>query len=208
MQRSLQTRCTIAMVRALAVVIMLTVALAVGASHAQEPPVTYTEGGGGKNVVTVTNHRDGSTQIRGAIQLNRIPGPDVAPSNAATSWNVCTGCESLSVALQINLISRDAAQITPENSAVAVNFGCDGCLAMAWAVQYVVQVDDPTQVPPDVQALITELRRELTATASEGVSVCQAVPRLNAVILQFAALAQSLYDQQFDATPNLVTCPL
>src|SRR5437588_7318951 len=96
-----------------------------GQAHAQSGPVAYTEtGGGGNNVVIVQNRQNDATQMRGAIQLNHIPGPSVAPANTATSFASCTACESLAVALQIDLISRTARQITPANVAVAITAGC------------------------------------------------------------------------------------
>src|SRR5689334_19016047 len=72
-----------------------------GAAFAQ-----YNGGGGGKNIVTQINRTDNRLRIKGNIQLNRIPGPNVEPINLAFAGSSCTGCQTYAVALQINLISR------------------------------------------------------------------------------------------------------
>src|SRR5215213_8622875 len=104
--------------------------LGTGSTHAQQLP----SGGGGKNVVVVNNYQNGGTQIQGHVHLNRIPGPFAAPANIAIATSSCTQCQSLAVALQINVISKTAQFIGPENVAVASNVGCSECVTMAWAV--------------------------------------------------------------------------
>jgi hypothetical protein len=176
------------------------------------------QGGGAKNVVVLQNRVDGRLTTRSQVQLNRIPGPTAGPVNLASGESSCTDCQSLAVALQIDLISRTARSITPENAATAVNSGCMRCYTVARALQYVIQVDDPTQVPPEVTQLIQAMNRELTAIqADPTLSLDQAEARINAVLAQFVDLAQSLNDQRdaqadaagptpaVDATPTTVT---
>jgi hypothetical protein len=175
--------------------------LGTGSTHAQQLPF----GGGGKNVVVVVNDRDGGTQIQGRVHLNRIPGPLAVPSNIAMATSSCTRCESLAVALQINVIARSAQIIAPENVAVASNAGCSECVTMAWAVMYAVTVDDPTKdLPPNIQASIAALQQQL-ARASSAPSICDAAVQINAVLAQFSALATKI-DSKLNGAPNPIPC--
>jgi hypothetical protein len=177
--------------------------------------VAYTEnagGGGAKNIVRLVNKQDSRLRIKGNIQLNRIPGPTAAPGNVAFSYGSCSDCQTLTVALQINLISRSASVVTPENGAVALNYQCTRCLTAAWALQYVISVDDPTQVPPDVSELIKAMDRELNALhADNTVTLEQAMSRIEAIIAQFTTLADSLKEQRSErsdtTTPGATELP-
>jgi hypothetical protein len=166
--------------------------------------VAYREnagGGGSRNIVRLINKQDGRLRIKGNIELNRIPGPNVAPVNNAFAFGSCSDCQTLSVALQINLISRSATTVTPENAAVALNYECTRCTTGAWALQYVISVDDPTQVPPDVGRLVKEMDRELRALHSDrSVTLQEATQRIDAIIAQFTTLAESLRQQRVERT--------
>lgn len=154
---------------------------------------TLSGGGGAKNVVLLRNYQDRQTQVAGSVQLNRVPGPSAAPLNLAQAYGSCTDCQTLAVALQIDLIARDATFISPENAAVAENYGCTRCYTVAHAIQYVFQVDDPTYVPPDVAALARDLDQELTALqTTQGVTVAEAEARIEAVVARFGQLAWGL----------------
>ena len=168
-----------------------------GPAGAAGPAVaqTLSGGGGAKNVVLLRNYQDRQTQVAGSVQLNRVPGPSAAPLNLAQAYGSCADCQTLAVALQIDLIARDATYITPENAAVVENYGCTRCYTVAHAIQYVFQVDDPTYVPPDVAALARELDLELTALqATQGITVAEAEARIEAVEARFGELAWGLRD--------------
>ncbi len=175
-------------------------------------------GGGGRNLVQVKNKTDGRLRIRGNIQLNRIRGERVQPENVAIAYNqACVDCQSIAVALQVNLISRSASYVAPQNLAVALNEGdeqqrCVRCTAVARAIQYVYSVDDSTEVPEDARALIWELDRELRRIHSDrDVKLPEAEARVNAVIARFRTVAQLILeyrdekvtpeDDQPDVTP-------
>jgi hypothetical protein len=166
--------------------------------------VGYSEsagGGGGCNRVTVNNRTDGRLRVKAEIKLNRIPGPTVGPVNQAVAYGSCTDCQTLSVAMQINLISRTARSVTPENTAVAINVGCVGCRTAAIALQYVISVDDPNHVPQEVRDLIKAMDRQLNAVANDpNATLDDAVAGVDAVIGQFRELASSLDDQRDEAT--------
>jgi hypothetical protein len=164
---------------------------------------TSAGGGGGKNIIQVVNKKDDSMRLRGHVRLNRIPGPNVSPANVAVAFGQCTGCSTFAVALQIDLISKTASQITPQNSAVAVNAGCNGCTTVADAYQYVIQVDDPVHdTPDDVNKLVNQMNKELDAIQKDPTvtTPAQAEVRVEAVIGQFQSLAMSLTKQRSATT--------
>jgi hypothetical protein len=169
----------------------------------QDDGITQDEGGGGgaRNLVQIQNRTDGRLRVRGNIQLNRILAPSVEPVNLALALGSCTDCQTFAVALQLDLISRTASQIAPQNAAVAVNVDCTRCVTVARAFQYVYQVDDPTQVPGETSELIRAMDHELQAIHSDGnVTLSDAEARINAVIAQFTTLAESLDDKRAEET--------
>ena len=168
-------------------------------------------GGGGKNIVRVTNQQDGNLKIDGKVQLNRIPESNAAPVDLASAYSSCANCETLAVALQINLISKSAQYVHPQNAAVAVNYRCTNCHTIAYAWQYNLSVDDPTAVPADVNRLMAQWRAELASIKTSSTSLSEAISRMNQIIGQFQSLAGYLdtkQDQTTDATsPNATPAP-
>lgn len=172
-------------------------------SEASDEPVVKEGGGGGgaKNVVHVRNRSDGRLRVRGRIQLNRIPGPNVEPVNLALAYGSCTGCQTYAVALQIDLISRTADRVAPQNAAVAVNYECTDCKTVATAIQYVISVDDPTEVPHDVRELIRDMEMELRVLSKDkSISVTEAEARINLVVGRFQRLAEGLRQERDEKT--------
>lgn len=157
--------------------------------------------GGRTNQVRVVNRVDDRLRIKANIQLNRITGETVSPVNIAYAEATCTDCQTIAVALQINLVEHGASTVTPENYAIAINQECTRCETEAIALQYVYSVDDPREVPRDVRALIREMERELkTIARDETISYDEALERIDAVVTDFSGLADSLKDDRDEAT--------
>ncbi|MGI8688451.1 MAG: hypothetical protein ACR2M3_07710 [Thermomicrobiales bacterium] len=162
--------------------------------------IQYEEHGNGrddKNIVKVQNKTDNRLRVRGKIQLNHIPGADAQPENDAEAYSSCTDCSTFAVALQVDLISKTATTIAPKNVAIALNVQCSHCTTVAKAIQYVVQVDDPSQTPDNVKDLIGQMQQQLNAAAHDkDETVADAEAKIDAVIAQFNVLGQSLYTQR------------
>ncbi len=181
----------------------------------EEDGVSYNEnsgGGGGKNNIRIVNRKDNRLRVKGRVQLNQIPGQNVAPVNLAYAYASCTDCQTFAVALQINLISRNASKVTPENAAIAVNYECTRCYTVARAYQYVYSVDDPMQVPEEVTELIKELNKELKSIHQDkNIALADAEARINSVISRFAALASSLKESRDEersaSSPDVTPIP-
>jgi putative peptide zinc metalloprotease protein len=162
-------------------------------------------GGGGKNIVIVQNRVDSTMRARGGIQLNHIHSATVAPANIADAYSSCTGCGSLAVALQINLVSSSATDFTPQNAASAVNYQCTHCVTIAVAYQYTFRVTDPDQVPPRINQLIAAMRQRLNAATNDpNEPVSQMESEVSAVINDFSDLAYALQQrvQESDAATD------
>lgn len=181
------------------------------ASPSGSPDVTSEQpasGGGARNIVQYQNRQDGRLGVRGNVQLNRAPGPNVQPVNAAISIGMCADCQTFTVALQINLISRTANIVSPQNTAVAANVGCLRCITVARAIQYTISVDDPTQVPADAQQLVRDMDAELRAIANDRtISARDANARITALIGRFTTLAQDLRDAADEETAQDTPTP-
>jgi hypothetical protein len=157
-------------------------------------------GGGADNIVLLDNHVNGGLTTRGMVQVNQIPGPTVAPVNCALATSTCIGCQTLSVALQIDLISRTASFVGPRNIARAQNVGCQGCQTFARSLQYVIQVDDPTSMQPEISRLAQAMNDQLRAVQTDrSLTLAQAMAQIDGVLAQFQDLAASLDDQHSQA---------
>jgi hypothetical protein len=154
--------------------------------------------GNGRNEVVLHNCTDNRLRVRAAIQLNTIPGHVVMPLNEAYAEGSCMHCQTLAVALQIDLYSAEhATDVEPQNFAVAINTRCTGCVTVARAIQYAQGVDDPDDVSEDISDTVNALDNELTAIQSDpSLTLPEAESRLNSVIARFTALGGSLGDQR------------
>src|SRR2546429_2816290 len=156
--------------------------------------------GGGNSVVKVINHADSHFRMDGKVKLNQIPGPNAGPKNEAFAYSSCTDCQTMAVALEINLISTRARNIQPLNEAVAVNYLCTRCVTYARAIQYDIQVDDPQQVRSDVRELMRQMDAAIHHIKTSHETFLQALAEVNGVIGEFNHLGIYLTDKQLTAT--------
>lgn len=149
--------------------------------------------GGSRNVVVVKSGADAGYRGRANLQLGIVCGDHVAPVNLAYAEASCTDCETLAIALQLHLYRRGAPMVAPQNAAVAINIECTRCITVAVAIQYVIPIDHPAQVPAEVFALARELRNELRDVMSQRrLHISERVARINAVLIRFQELGASL----------------
>ena len=113
------------------------------------------------NIVQVHNHVDSSFKSEGKDQLNSIQGPNVGPKNEALAYSSCTNCDTLALAVQLDLTSLSPRNVQPFNYAKAENYGSTNAVTCAIAVQVVLEVPDPTAIPSDVRKEDAQLHSEL-----------------------------------------------
>jgi putative peptide zinc metalloprotease protein len=178
-----------------------------GPSFSVDPNLIGDVGGGGgpRNLVKVQNLQDYQLRVDGHVQLGRLPGPEAAPVNVAEGFSSCTGCQTLAVALQVDLITADSRVAMPRNMAFAVNYQCTDCRTIALALQYVLTVEDPTQVPDQANQLMAEMRQELSQlNGDQDLTLPEAEGRVIDVVNQFQDLSIYL-DQQRDESTEPTT---
>jgi putative peptide zinc metalloprotease protein len=155
-----------------------------------------------KNVVSIVNKTAGRLKIVSRIQLNRIHGDVVTPVNAAVAVGQnCTGCQTIAVALQLDLYVQGAHNVSPENYAIALNVQCTQCITISHAIQFALPVTDPeddvndSAQAKDAKKLLHDMQKELDAIAQDrSVTVDQAEQRVEAVLAEFRDLANSMRD--------------
>jgi hypothetical protein len=154
--------------------------------------------GNGRNEVILHNCTNDQLRVRASIQLNTIPGRVVKPLNVAYAEGSCVSCQTLSVALQVNLYSGERGRdVEPENVALALNTGCSDCFTVARAIQYNEPVDEPQDVPDDVARTVDRLDDELRSIQRDpDITLSDAEARLNAVLASFSELRGSLGQQR------------
>ena len=154
--------------------------------------------GNGRNLMVIHNCTDSQLRVRANIQVNTIPGRRVEPLNEAYAEGTCTSCQTLAIALQINLYSAErATTVAPQNYAFAINTSCTGCLTVSRAIQYNQPVDDPHNVPDDVADTVNQLEAELNSVQQDpDIALPDAEARLNDVLQRFVALGGTLGDQR------------
>lgn len=147
-------------------------------------------GGGGKNVVKLTNRVDGRLRMRGNAQLSRIHSPTVGPVNLAYALSSCRYCSTFAVAIQIAAYRQGAPRVTPQNAAIALNVGCSHCVTVALAYQYAIGLDDPDALPDRVEALVRRMDRELRGIQadSDHLTPAEVETRLDGVVAEYQDL--------------------
>jgi len=171
------------------------------ADIAPAPAAGTTANAGPKNIVQVQNSTDGQLIVRSRMQLGRVPAPQVGPVNIAEAVNTCSqGCDTLAVALQINMVNSDAAVFTPQNAAVAVNAACTGCHAVALAIQYNIGSEDPIRVQPEVDRFVASMKQELAHIDSSATSLSDAENEVEGVLAQYQDLVVYLSVQRNEST--------
>jgi putative peptide zinc metalloprotease protein len=168
--------------------------------------------GGPRNQVRLENREDGRFKARASIRMHRLTTDDVNPVNIAFAQATCTDCQTVAVAVQVVIYKRGAHSVSPQNVAVAANVGCTRCVTIARAIQWVIPVDDPKDVPRDVDALVRDMDKELRFLASirtiDQITSDEALNRIQKVLDQYAQLQQYMLDMiQKQTADNATPAP-
>jgi len=144
------------------VLIPATAAFARGEPTGNSPTFTASAlGGATVNTSVSVNDQGGSSVFHLSFQIARLSGPNVDVSNVAVALNDCSDCQSVAIAVQIDLISPVPAVLTASNTAVAANVDCELCNTLAEAFQYVVATPEPLRLTPTGRREIHWIERAL-----------------------------------------------
>jgi hypothetical protein len=113
------------------------------------------------NSAVSVNQTDGGSVFHLSFQIARATGEDVAVSNVAVALSECTSCQTVAIALQIDLISPVPAVLTATNTAIAANQDCVLCSTLAFAFQYVVATPDPVTLTERGKREVRRIERRL-----------------------------------------------
>ena len=154
--------------------------------------------GAPRNEVRIENTEDLRFKARASIKMQRIKGDDVGPVNLAFAQGKCTDCQTIAVAVQVVLYQRGAHNVHPQNIALAANVGCTRCITVARAIQFVIPVGDPKEVPDNVGRLVKDMDKELRFLASvktwDQITSDEALTRIQKVLDQYVEPKQYLLD--------------
>jgi hypothetical protein len=167
----------------------------------------HTASGAPQNVVEVLNKSPKKLNMRASVQLNRIKSDSVTPLNAAIAVGQdCVGCQTIAVALQLDLYQQGAHVVAPENYAIALNLNCTSCVTISHAIQYAIPVADPEQdgqqgdqqgshQDADARRLLQRMQKELDDIAkTKDITADQAETRIRGVLAEFRSLASVMLE--------------
>jgi hypothetical protein len=80
----------------------------------------------------------------------------------------CTGCRTVTVALQAVIIEANPTTIAPQNAAVAVNENCQSCLTFAYAHQYVFSPHHPVILDGESNSQLQMIQSYIDHEANSG----------------------------------------
>jgi len=154
-----------------------------------EPSASGSSGSGGAgddNTAVAVNTRDGSEVYAVRLKVVVARGETVDATNAAVAAASCNDCQTVAIALEGVLVTGDAEVVAPENVAIAINSGCDGCATLAYAYQNVQTTDGMVRLTGEGRKRIAELRRELNGLRNAGLDIAQIRDRVSVIAAAFA----------------------
>lgn len=154
-------------------------------------PAPESGGNGGDNTAVAVNTRDGSEVYAIRLKVVTVQSDVVDPQNAAVAAASCTDCTTVAIALEGVLITGDAEVVAPENIALAINSGCDGCQTLAYAYQNVQTTAGKVRLTGAGRKRIAELRQELNALRGSGLPIAEVKAVVDRVAREFAQVLRT-----------------
>jgi putative peptide zinc metalloprotease protein len=88
------------------------------------------------------NRTDGAAVLHASVEYSRA-GKTVDQINYARADASCLDCQTVAVAFQLVVVTKDPQKFAPRNRADAANVLCAGCLTWATAKQVIVATGGP-----------------------------------------------------------------
>jgi hypothetical protein len=181
-------------------VVALTLCLAVGFTGTAGADT----GGGANNVVLAQNTLDGHFFSRSGVMVAYNPSDTVANANLAVAKSTdCTGCHTVSVAMQVVIVENPSpSDYRPANAAAATNGNCQSCRTYAFAYQYVIQPGSMVTLSFSAQQQIADLRLRVRDAAATDAPYTELKPVLDGLCNRLAAVVAT--DLGMGAAPPCV----
>lgn len=152
-------------------------------------PAVPASAGGADNVVVAQNTTDGNAFARSGVMVAYNPSDSVTNANLAiANGHDCTGCRTVSVAMQVVIVESYPSDYEPQNAASAANGGCDGCQTYAFAYQYVIQPATMVNLSGDAQQGIAQIRQEVSDVAQSGADYADMQAQLDGLCNDLAGI--------------------
>jgi hypothetical protein len=154
-------------------------------------PATTAAAGTRDNVAIAITDARHPVDVDVSFQITHDHGPVANATNlASATGSNCTGCRTIAVAIQIDLVSGVVSTVNAQNVSLAENFKCVLCQTLADAHQFIVAPGgEDVDLTGEGRAELEALRRELIAEvhSSDPIPELQAdvdaiVPRIDAVL--------------------------
>ena len=143
------------------------------------------------NVAVARNRSDGAALVEASMQYSKA-GKTVDQINYARADASCIDCQTVAVAFQLVLATKDWRTFAPRNRADSANVLCEACLTWASAKQVIVATGGPATLSRTGQArmLALEARVEALEPDLPGMSLEALQAELDAAYGEFLAIAQ------------------
>ena len=155
-------------VRLVALIVIVTAALALASAATLGPATAAAQG---DQAAVAVNTKDDSSLFRFAFSVRRVMGDVVDQSNAAVAYASCEECQTVAIAIQVVLVMGDASVVTPENLALAINEGCTLCETLASAYQFVFGGNGPLRFTAEGNRRLAEIRLAFERLRNSDLSI-------------------------------------
>jgi hypothetical protein len=159
---------------------------------------------------------DNSDNTHSAVATGSVVSHDtttdpVENANLAYSHSVnCTGCRTVTVALQAVIIEANPTTIAPQNAAVAVNENCQSCLTFAYAHQYVFSPHHPVTLDSESNRQLQAIQSYIDHEANSNEDFATLSSHLDNASWAFCYVVQRAmqsHDSRTDKTPAVCGAP-
>jgi hypothetical protein len=107
--------------------------------------------------------------LTGSLVSHDATNDPVQNANLAYSHSVnCTGCKTITVAVQAVIIEGNPTNISPQNAAVALNENCQSCQTFAYAHQYVFSPHHPVTLSERTNQQLQQIQQGIDWVAHSG----------------------------------------
>ena len=165
------------------VCLIATVVLAAGSASAAG---TY------NNLVQVDNSDNARPAVSTASMVSQDSG-DAAVYNANLAYSHsfnCTGCRTVTAALQAVIIEGNPTTIAPQNAAVAINENCQSCQTFAYAQQYVFSPHHPVRIGEGTSRQLQAIQAAINWVANSNEDFTTMTSQLDSLSWAFCSAVQ------------------
>jgi hypothetical protein len=171
-------------------------------------PATSAEAGVAINEAPAFTSPVDRNEVRVAFDLRTDNGPFVVASNRAVARSMsCAGCNTVAIAVQIDLVSGPTRRINATNRAEARTTNCVACNVLASATQFIVAPGVGVHLTEPGATALGQAHARLDELASSGVSALELQPLIDSVLndIQLVLQTEVVADQAPAVATDAVT---